>query len=223
MIDCGVPYVSIQEYLKLIKCCLISHEHLDHINLATIRTMQSVHKIPVYSNDVCANKNGLKKIGVADILKIKTNNYIYEIQPYILYHNNKDMSICDNLGFLIKRIDLENGNVYLHFHATDSYTLEGINIPKCDSMTLEINHNMEIVNNTHEMKTFVMRGIRGHLEDIKGFDFALKNLKPGGRLFPCHMSERNLIKENIKFHFIGKDIQVIEWWNQEKEINEFDF
>lgn len=191
MIDCGVSYKRVKDFLPNVKRVLISHEHKDHINEKTIAR---IHKefpcIKFYSNIDVKAKYDLEyfkeyKTGMA--LKFGETR----IDFVELYHNNLDSSYCTNHGYLMRC------NGYTHFHATDTNTLEGIMLPKCDSMTLECNYNMEVVE-SKEMEWHIVRGIAGHLEDIKFYEFIDKYLKEDGVAYPCHMSERNLIKEDLK-------------------------
>ena len=103
MVDCGVPFSEIKKNINNLQIVLLTHEHLDHINIATLKKMQ--FERPSLRIGCCRwmldKIEGLKNIDVFEI----GANYDYGtfvISPVKLYHN------VENCGYRIFKGNTKN-------------------------------------------------------------------------------------------------------------------
>lgn len=149
LVDVGVPYKTIEPYIKDIHFVFISHIHSDHFNKRTIPRLIKVNPFITFLvgeylyNDLL--ELGITKENIHIIEKgitYKLNKDIRDkkykkigseqlciVSPIMLYHN------VDNMGL---RIFFNDDKKLIH--ATDTYTLEGISAKGYDYYMIEENH-----------------------------------------------------------------------------------
>jgi len=182
MIDAGLPYSKIKDYVKNVRFVLLTHIHGDHFNKSTIRKL-IVEVNPMF---ICGDFLEDELLKIADNDKIITveENKVYElndykISPVSLYHDVK------NFGYRI----MDNG--YKHFHATDTSTLEGISAKNYDSASIECNHEInkarKLIKKAEENGEFThLKGaINSHLDVNETLSFCNKNNI--SKLYPLHI------------------------------------
>ena len=195
MIDAGMPYSKIKDYVKNVKYVLLTHIHGDHYNPATIRKL-IVDIDPIF---ICGDflEDELLKIADNDKIIAVEENKVYElnnykISPVSLYHDVK------NFGYRI----MHNG--YKHFHATDTSTLEGIEAKNYDSASIECNHDrnkaLELIEEAKINGEFshLQGAINSHLSVDKTIQFCKENhIK---KLYPVHIgsSTKKEVVEALK-------------------------
>lgn len=132
MIDCGVSFVSLSKFYKMISLVLLTHEHSDHFNKRTIRKLATERptlrfgcgKFLVNELINC----GVKKTNI-DVLEPQ-KKYLYgsiEIIPEPLVHNVPNQGYKVHFGS--KRV----------FYATDTNNLDGITAYNYDLLMIEAN------------------------------------------------------------------------------------
>ena len=88
LVDCGVPFALIQPFLADLRLVLLTHEHGDHFNFATIKRLAFEKPTLRFA---CGEFLKEKMVGIKnlDILKpISWANYVdFSICPVILYHD----------------------------------------------------------------------------------------------------------------------------------------
>lgn len=197
MVDCGMSYKKLEPYLHRVKVIFISHEHKDHINIETLKKIKHYYPhIKIFLNRSTSKKFGADVehniISTGQMIQFTHNNVKYQIVPIQLYHD------VENHGFCIKYTDLSTNQELVHFHGTDTSTLDKIVIPECDIFTLECNHIVEIVEENIRLAKeqgkyykHLLRSLDTHLATFKALTFGAKYGKPGYLFIPAHTSEKN--------------------------------
>lgn len=186
LIDCGLPFQTLKPYISNLQLILLTHIHMDHINIITLGKLQ--FQRPTLRIGCCEWMykyiNMLKNIDVYTI----GNSYDYgrfKIIPVKLYHD------VENCGYRILT------NNYKIFHATDTAHLEGITAKDYDLYSLECNYDEEVIDKIIEKKEknneFVyQKGSKNtHLSEQQAMEFYIKNRKESSELLRLHESEKN--------------------------------
>lgn len=188
MIDCGVPYKTVEPYLGKIQLVLLTHLHGDHFNPATIKRMAydkpslrfgccewMVHaliaaqvrpqQIDVFDIDKWGQYNGTKKL---------------ILSPVKLTHNT------DNCGWKV----FHDGESL--FYATDTGTLDGIFAPGYDLYMVEANHTRaELEARLAEKEAageyaYERRAAENHLSYEQAVEWLSANMGPNSLWVPMH-------------------------------------
>ncbi len=82
MIDIGVPYTSIEQYVMKLKYILITHIHCDHINLRTLKKVLETNPfIKIFTNDTVMlhikGKPSFKNFGSLNFIDTLMNDKYY--------------------------------------------------------------------------------------------------------------------------------------------------
>ena len=185
MVDCGVPYADIEEYLKEVKVILLTHEHKDHFNVSTITKIAIKHPAIVFVGCEWMVKK-LKAIGQINCkeVQLKSVATLHEItfSPFQLYHD------AQNCGW---RIIVDEKTI---FHATDTSTLEGIVAKGYDLYAIEHNYDETIIHQRMEEeleKGLFSHGygsINSHLSVQQAESFIEQNRKKDSQILKLHQS-----------------------------------
>lgn len=184
MIDCGIPYSLTKPYVKDIQLILLTHKHGDHFNLSTIKKLAFERpSLRFGCGEFLAEY--MKEIRNVDIYEPgKIYDYgPFKISPIILYHDVK------NFGYRIFKDDKKI------FHATDTFTLEGITAKNYDLYAIEANYDEETVYKIIEERQ--ARGeyahqkgsINSHLSRQQAQSFVLNNAGPNYEFIMLHQSK----------------------------------
>lgn len=187
LIDCGVPFKAIEPYLKKIKLILLTHEHSDHINTATVKRIAfEKPNIRFACGKWLARKlldAGVKAQNI-DICRMN-RGYTYGgiiIAPFELYHD------VPNCGW---RIMLPDGKRI--FYATDTGSLDGIEAKGYDLYFIEANHTEdEIAEKIAEKQAngeyaYEVRAAHTHLSKEQADRFIIENAKATSEFIYLHM------------------------------------
>lgn len=178
LIDAGVPFKRLEPFVKGLKLVLLTHEHGDHFNPATIRRLHSER--PTLRFGCCEWLVGrLLMAGVAkrviDIYEAG-HTYLYpggfQIKPEPLFHN------VPNCGYHIshdsKRL----------FYATDTGTLDGIEAKGYDLYMVEANHTKADITARAAEKVargeyaYEFRAAENHLSQEQTEEWLYQNMGP---------------------------------------------
>jgi phosphoribosyl 1,2-cyclic phosphodiesterase len=185
MIDAGITLKTLKDAINIsdIKVVLMTHIHSDHFKSALIRSLFAQTDCIFYVGEFLVKE--IKKVGVEDdrIIICEAGNIYkfgdYNFCPVILFHD------VPNFGWRIKK-----GN-YLHFHATDTFTLDGIEAIGYQSASIECNHHyetaLELIEKAKEDGEFshLQGALNSHLSVQKTIDFCKENKI--GQLYPVHI------------------------------------
>ena len=184
MIDLGLSYTKVKSSLDDITHILLTHIHGDHFKPATIRKVFVNHENITF---VCGEwlRDKLLDVGVDEdrILVVECGKVYdlgdYSISPVLAYHD------VENCGYRIKLDD------YLHFHITDTFSLDGIVALNYDSASIECNHEydkaLELIDEAKENDEFshLQNAIKNHLAVHKTIEFCKRNSIK--KLIPVHI------------------------------------
>lgn len=186
LIDCGVPFKSIQPHLKYLQLVLLTHIHSDHFRPSTIRRMARERPMlrfgccpwmvaPLVDAGVSKSNIDLMTFGV--MIRYRAS---ITVEPVPLSHD------VPNCGY---KIGLPAGNV---FYATDTANLNGISAPNYDLYLVEANYEEEeIMEKISEHKAngeyaYERRVLNTHLSKAQCDDFIYSNIGPTGQYVYLH-------------------------------------
>lgn len=183
LVDCGVPFSSINPHLYDIRIVLLTHEHGDHLNESTLRRL--VFERPtlrIGCGEWLSEK--LPFVKNLDVFSIgKIYNYgTFQLSTVKLYHD------VPNCGY---RIFKDGKKV---FHATDTSHLEGITAKGYDLYAIEHNYNAETVfeaiYETEAAGGYAhQRGsMNSHLSEQQARDFYFQNRGEHSQIIRLHES-----------------------------------
>lgn len=185
LIDCGVPFKILKEYVPKLKLVLLTHEHSDHFNKSTIRKLAQERPTLRFGcgqwlvNDVLAC--GVNPSNV-DIL---TANVMYgygicNIIPVPMVHN------VPNQGY---KLHFPQGKV---FYATDTNNLDNISARDYDLYLIEANYSDEEIWKRIEAKeengefAYERQVLNNHLSKAKCDDFLVRNMGSVSKFIYLH-------------------------------------
>lgn len=186
LVDCGIPFASLKPYLKQIQLVLLTHEHGDHLNAATLKKLQGERPaVRIASPKWLLDKlEGLRNVDVVEMNQFY--DYVsFQISPFKLYHD------VPNCGWRITK------NGIFTFHATDTAHLEGISAINYDIYAIEHNYDEEIIKGNIEKKkeagqfAYQKGSLNTHLSAQSAQDFYLKNKHENSVLVRLHESKNN--------------------------------
>lgn len=181
LIDCGVPFVEIKEYINDLDIVLLTHRHLDHFNIQTLLKIKELKPhVQIFGNSELAEENEI--ITCVELnQKVQLGNIT--AYPIFLYHDAK------NYGWRLK-IGSE-----MALYIVDTHTLEGIKAKGYDYYFIESNYNRELLDENMENgslnKFLYYRILKTHLDKEKCLNFFMENKKEGSQLIELHKSSTN--------------------------------
>lgn len=197
-IDMGVTYKKLRNYCKTLKLVLLTHQHSDHFNKTTIRTLAKNR--PTLRWGCCEwLVDELLQCGVAkkniDVYSIgKKYNYgVFQIVPILLYH---DVSNC---GY---RIFYKDEKI---LYATDTNTLSGIKAKGYSLYLVEANYSDEELKERIKEKeqkgqfVYEYRVANSHLSLEQCNDFLLANIGDNSTAIYMHGHKEKELQENESF------------------------
>jgi len=187
LVDCGVPFASIEPYMNDIQIVLLTHEHKDHFNQATIERMAKERPTLRFAAGEWMLPL-IEVIGVlSDLRRVDIINpgcsYDYgpfRIASFHLYHD------VPNCGWRIYK------GLHSIFHATDSGHLEGITAKGYDLYAIESNYDEETVDDI--IQATEARGeyayqkgvVNSHLSEQQADDFIYRNRADHSQILRLH-------------------------------------
>ena len=221
LIDCGITHKKICEKLESenkkidIDGCLITHEHIDHIN--GLKVFLKYNDIPVYTSNGTKSMINHKFCGLLDRNCITLNNLesIYinnlKVTPFLISHD-----ALEPFGYI-----LEEDNEKVVF-LTDSGYVDKKYFELLSNANLyyfESNHDIEMLINSdrpYHLKQRILSD-QGHLSNL---DSALNFMKICGdntkKLILAHLSEECNTKECVihtyteifEEHEFNRDVEI---------------
>jgi len=223
MVDFGnqIAMYKIREYLKDTLALFLTHIDYDHTDTSILKTiMREFPRIKVFGNQQTVDKcleDGfvINLIEPMQKVRIPTKDYEIVATPINLYHDEH----IDNFGYYFEKTRIDfNILVKNLFHATDTGTLDGINIPKCDILCVECNHNEELVLEKlakaplgDYANVLLPRVLETHLNNNKFWEFVNKFKKEDSIIFGLHPSNSNIDWKNLS----KEEEKIFEWRTNE--------
>lgn len=190
LIDCGVPFRDLKEYVPQLKLVLLTHIHSDHFKPSTLRRL--AEERPTLRFGCCRwLVKPLSDAGVSttniDLLEAGTmyGYGICNVIPVLLVHN------VPNCGY---KIHFPIGKV---FYATDTNNLNGIQARHYDLYMVEANYEDEIIRQkiadkqAAGMYPYELQAMKNHLSKAKCDDFIYRNIGPRSEYvyLHCHVDK----------------------------------
>lgn len=185
LIDIGVPYSKLHEFLYDIKIIFITHKHSDHLNLTTFKKIKkNFPHIKILSNYDVA-----ESVGFNQLFKVTPDDYSIDIDGYQLTTFNclHDV-VCQGLVMKINELNV--------IYATDTSTLDNGPDLKYDYCFIESNHDeqkMKMIMSDSKQKYGydVFLSSQRHLstQKAKAFYYMHRRNKES-QLIELHKSER---------------------------------
>ena len=178
MIDIGVSYSKIKDYLKSIKVILLTHAHSDHLNKKTLKKSLFEHpNIKIICGKWLVDilvQLGINKQNIW-ILQTEKKYDIgeYIIEPVIAVHD------IPNCGY---KIIIKNNN-YKFFHISDTSTVKHIEAKDYDWASIEANYETaeelyKKIEKEHEegiKYSHYERSLHTHLSQLDAINWLQKN------------------------------------------------
>lgn len=215
LFDLGLPFKHYEPYLSDIKYIVLTHEHSDHLNLASLkRFIKNYGYTDFLMNqrmyDIC-NTRLKEKYGfelpddrvitleydTSHVLDTKTDD------KYLLEITKTPHGDIDNVAITVKGIaEIEGFEMPVILYASDLSTIEPIHLNntyyeglpinenKYDIMLLEANYNEDIIQEILEREPDNFRAQQNyrHLSENEAFKYVERMLKDNGIFIPLHAS-----------------------------------
>lgn len=204
LIDCGVPYKTLKRsgYIKSLRLVLLTHQHSDHFNPATVRRLHQER--PTLRWGCCEWMVPLlREVGV-NTLAI----HVYKAGEYTGYGdgtvNIKPESIPHDVPNCCYHIkiwtpeDIGFGRFDWLFYATDTGTLDYIEAKNYDYYLIEANHTKaEIEARIAEKQAqgefaYEYRAAQNHLSQEQAMDWLARNAGANSKYVFLHQHRENL-------------------------------
>lgn len=191
MLDCGVSYKAIKQYLKDIKLIFISHIHKDHLNTTTIQ--QIVYNYPNI-RFVCGSKEVVKKL------------YDNKVKPVnIFYLEERQWYTLRFIKLRIDKLEHDTPNHCLHFelggkkgiYIVDTNNVDNIVAKDYDLYLIESNYNQDILEKhileceDENQLYYLNRVPKTHLSFEQANSFLIENMKEDSWFEYIHQSSYN--------------------------------
>lgn len=186
LVDVGVPYSSIQPFIRDIQLVFISHVHHDHFNIETIRRIQFERPTVRFAVGrwMVDYMDGIKNIDILDLFKWYDYGS-FKMALIKLYHDVETAGV---------RIWKDGKKI---IHATDTKTLEGIEAKEYDLYAIESNYDAETIQERIDRKiaagefAYEKGSVNSHLSEQQCNDFFYRNRKEDSILVRLHESKNN--------------------------------
>lgn len=186
LVDCGVSFTKIKPYLYDIQLVLLTHFHSDHFNIQTLKKIcdeRPTIRIGCGEWMVDMVKH-IKKLDIFEIGNIYFYGSFGTISPIKLYHD------VLNCGYRIFKGE------HKIIHATDTFTMEGIEAKDYNLYAIEHNYDENIIKDAIRTKTekgeyvYENRSFNTHLSEQKAREWIRQNKGPNSEVIRLHQSEK---------------------------------
>lgn len=186
LVDLGLPYSHIEPYKNDLQIVLISHSHLDHLNIKSLKKLSFERPSLRFAIGewLLPYFEGFRNVDVVEAGKIYDYGS-FKIAGIILYHDVK----C--FGFRIFK-----GN-HKTIHITDTAHVIGITAKDYDLFAIESNYCEEGILQSIAAKeakgefAYQKNSINSHLSQQQAKEFIFKNKGPHSKIVRLHESKNS--------------------------------
>lgn len=185
LIDCGVPFKTLEPFYRDLKLVLLTHIHSDHFNKSTIRRLARERPTLRFG---CGGwlVQDLIECGVSvNSIDVLTFNKAYrygccKVIPVALAHN------VPNCGY---KLHFQDGKM---IYATDTNNMNGISAKNYDLYLIEANYQDEEIKERIQEKeesgvySYEKQVLQNHLSKSKADDFIYRNIGANGEYVYLH-------------------------------------
>lgn len=195
LLDCGVTYTKLKEYLKDIKLIFISHVHKDHLLPTTIKKIAFNYPTIKF---LTGSEEVVKKLVECGVNK--KNIYILKPSKWYdlgLIKTKLEPLVHDTPNFALSFEYEDKKCIYI----VDTASVENIKAEHYDLYLVESNYNEELLeqhiqecinNNDSEDKLYYLNRVKDtHLSYNKCTDFLLENMGEKSEFVRIHKSSFN--------------------------------
>jgi len=191
LVDIGVPYKRLKPYIKDIRLVLLTHQHGDHFNAATARTL---HK------ERPAVRWGCGQWMVPLLLDAGIDQRVIDVLDLGKRHSWRDykgqhlmvipQAVPHDVPNLAYSMVFPSGETV--FFCTDCSTLEGITAQGFDLYMIEANHSREEIDARIEAKraageyAYEVQARRNHLSQEQALDWLSEQMGPESKYMFLH-------------------------------------
>ena len=195
LIDCGVPFKTLEPFVKDLRLVLLTHEHSDHFKPSTVKKL---HKLRPALRFGCCEwmvrpllEAGVDK-RVIDVYKVdlmKAYDGLAAIIPVSIPH---DVPNCGYKILTERKSVLETSHDGSIFYSTDCATLDGIEAKFYELYMIEANHTQEEIDARISAKLaageypYELEAKRNHLSQEQAMDWLAKNMGPHSKYVFLH-------------------------------------
>lgn len=188
LVDVGVAYKHIEPFLHSIKYILLTHKHGDHFKPRVLKRVQENYpEVKIFGGNWFKDK-------VDGLIIIDSNQWYqldgYQIASFDLQHD------VENIGYRIFK-ELPDFKWHKTIHATDTYSLDGIEAVGYDLYAVEHNHCEVVIDKAIETKqtageyAYEINARENHMSEQRIAVWLSKNNINDGIVIPLHISEKN--------------------------------
>ena len=183
LVDCGVPFALLEDHIKNLQIVLLSHEHKDHFNIATLEKISFERPtIRIACGEFLYDK--VKHLRNVDVLEQgKLYDYgSFSVASIILFHD------VPNFGYRI--IKGEHRTI----HATDTAHMNGITAKGYSLFAIEQNYDADTIDERIQAKSdegefpHEKGVINSHLSEQQAQEFIYKNKVGDAEVLKLHPS-----------------------------------
>lgn len=191
MLDCGLTYSKIKDYLDKVKIIFISHQHSDHLKKSTIKKIS--YEKPnikfIVGNFLVAD---LVLLGVnkKNIITFDTDKWydigIFKVRMDFLFHDVPNNCL---------HIEFKNGERL--FYATDTSSIDHIEAKNYTTYLIEANYETddELMKKIKEQEekgeySYYNRVLKTHLSQLQAINWLDKNKGKNSEYCFIHQHER---------------------------------
>ena len=198
LVDCGVPFKTIEPYAGKIKIVLLTHYHSDHFKKSTVAALHSEHPAIrwcccewMVSRLVQAN---ISRRSIDIVWPVTTWDMtvaweykgVAVICPVEIPHDvpNCAWEIVLNMG--------DRDNCYTIFYATDTSTLGNVEAVGRDLYMIEANYKKADMERIIQVKrsngeyAYEINAMRNHLSEEQALDWLAKNMRQNSQYVFLH-------------------------------------
>lgn len=186
LIDCGVPFKSLEPVKNDLKLVLLTHAHSDHFRPRTVRALHKER--PTLRWGCC-------EWMVAPLLEAGVDKRVIDIlcPGYFAIYK----SLCSIIPEMLLH-DVPNCGYHVFkdeeslFYATDTATLDGVEAPGYDLYLIEANHTREELETRAKAKmeagefAYEVRAAANHLSQEQALDWLYQQMGPNSKYVFLH-------------------------------------
>lgn len=189
LVDCGVPFKTLEPYVKDLKLVLLTHAHGDHFKPSTAKKL---HKLRP------AVRFGCCEWMVAPLVDAGVPPRMIDIAEIELRYDGfsllRPVPVLHNVPNCAWRISQSGEWI---FYATDCASLEGITAKNYDLYMIEANHKQEEIDARIAVKLaageypYELEAKRNHLSQEQALDWLAKNMGPNSKYVFLHQHKED--------------------------------
>ena len=198
IIDIGVSFKKCQDHIRNCKFLFLTHEHGDHLNKTTLKKLID-HRPDILIIAPYYLEEKLYPLGLRNVHYIKPN-VEYEL-PNLIFKAHEVTHDVLNVAYSLY-FQEDHETYYKIFHATDTYSLDGIEAKDYDLYAVEYNHDEILIQKDIERKKILgqyaheVAAVYNHQSFQRAQAWLNDQAKPESRVMKLHLSSSYFMDED---------------------------